>query len=217
MSLQAHALGQDRGDRRLFDGLDFSLQPGEALWVRGTNGAGKTSLLRLLCGLSRPQRGEVRWEGRTLPEAGEAFRADLAWCGHGQGLKDDLGALDNLVAAAAIAGRPCSSEQALAALAAIGLGGALAYRPVRLLSQGQRKRAALARLFLADPPRLWVLDEPLSALDAASTVQLQAHLDAHLARGGLLVCTTHQPLALRSPRLRTLDLDGDDPAPWRPH
>jgi heme exporter protein A len=217
MSLQALALGQSRGDRRLFEGIDFSLQPGEALWVQGANGSGKTSLLRVLCGLALPLSGEVRWRGRPLRQAREAFHAELAWCGHGHGLKDDLSALENLAGAAAIAGRPCNRGQALAALASLDLAASAAL-PARALSQGQRKRVVLARLFLADPPALWVLDEPFSALDAGSVARLQGRLDTHLAQGGLVVFTTHQPLSLRpQARLHTLELSGNDTASWHLH
>lgn len=215
MSLQVCHLSQSRGERVLFEALSFELQPGQALWVRGANGSGKTSLLRLLCGLAWPAAGEVAWHGKPIRGQAEAFQAQLIYLGHAQGLKDELSAEENLGFAAALSGRPCSGAQARAALALLGLD-AQARLPLRALSQGQRKRAALARLALPGPPALWVLDEPFSALDTAAIEQLQALLDAHLARGGLAVYTTHQAAAPATVSPRVLHLGGEAGS-WRLH
>ncbi len=184
-----------RGTRRLFSGVSFALAPGECLLVQGPNGSGKTSLLRILCGLARPEKGEVRWNGEPIGELGDEYREALAWCGHANALKDDLTPAENLIAAAALAGRPAGREQALSALEALGIGH-LDRLPVRSLSQGQKRRVSLARLPLAGR-RLWVLDEPLTSLDVRAAETLSGMLDAHLEGGGIAALSSHQPLALR--------------------
>lgn len=189
-----------RGDRLLFSQLGFSVDAGAALWVRGDNGSGKTTLLRLLCGLAIPHEGEVRWRGQPVRRLREAFHGELLYLGHAGAIKDDLTARENLRTAALLAGRPCSGAQAAAALDAVGLG-AQADLPGRVLSQGQRRRVALARLHLAPLPPLLLLDEPFSALDAGSVDQLCATLAAHLDGGGTLVYSTHQSVALKAAQL----------------
>jgi heme exporter protein A len=199
--LQARGLAQSRGERLLFEGLDFALHAGHALWVRGANGSGKSSLLRLLAKLAEPLHGEVR-----------VGASNLFYAGHAAGLKDELSAAENLVFNARLAGQRCDAAALQAALQAFGLQH-VAGVPARALSQGQRRRVALARLALPGAPRLWLLDEPFAALDADAAQALLLRLDAHLAAGGVLVCTTHQPLQLRAP-CHTLDLT-DDPASWQ--
>ena len=190
----------------LFDDLSFELQAGQARWVQGENGAGTTSLLRLLCGLSQPDEGEVRWRGVPLARQRESFHAELLHIGHASGVKDDLSAWENVVFSAALAGATCRRDEAHAALEQLGLAPAVFDLPARLLSQGQRKRVALARLGLSTRHPLWVLDEPLSALDASTLERLQNLLGRHLSRGGLLVCTTHQALDLPGHTVQTLNL-----------
>lgn len=185
-----------RGTRRLFAGVSFSLGSGECLFVQGPNGSGKTSLLRILCGLARPEAGEVLWEGTRVAELGEDYRARLAWCGHSNALKDDLTPSENLLAAAALCGTRANLEQARSALEALGVAH-LDGLPVRALSQGQKRRVALARLPLASL-RLWILDEPLTSLDARAAQTLSGLLDAHLERGGITVLSSHQPIELRA-------------------
>ncbi len=215
MSLQVLDLCQARGDRLLFEGLSLELQAGQALWVRGSNGSGKTSLLRLLCGLAWPVSGEVVWQGVPIRGLAASFHAHLRYVGHAQGLKDELSAEENLRVAASLAGRPCTAAQARSALELLGLGRQAAL-PVRTLSQGQRKRAALARLALPGASTLWVLDEPFSALDVTAVEQLQDLLGAHLAAGGLAVYTTHQAAAPAQVSPRVLELGGEG-GTWQLH
>jgi len=201
--LDATDLECQRGTRCLFAGISFALAPGECLQVHGANGSGKTSLLRILCGLSRPERGTVRWNGEPIGVAGDEYRAALAFCGHANALKEDLTPAENLLAAAALYGTPASKDSARAALDAFGIQH-LEALPVRALSQGQKRRVALARLGLSTH-RLWILDEPLAALDAGAAKTLAQRLDSHLAQGGLAVLTSHQPIELRAP-MRSLAL-----------
>jgi heme exporter protein A len=201
--LAATALECIRGDRTLFSGVSFAVRAGAGLLVQGANGSGKTSLLRILVGLSPPAHGQVAWDGRPIRSLGEAYRRAVLWCGHANALKDDLSALENVRAAAALAGRPIAADEARAALERAGVGGQ-AELPARSLSQGQKRRTALARLLFAHAA-LWVLDEPVAALDAGGVDWLAAALDRHLEAGGLAVVTSHQPLATRS-RFDTLKL-----------
>ena len=185
-----------RGTRRLFAGVSFLLERGDCLFLQGPNGSGKTSLLRILCGLARPERGEVHWNAEPIAALGEDYRAALAYCGHANALKDDLTPSENLLAAAALAGRPASLAGARAALDSLGVGH-LDALPVRALSQGQKRRVALARLALTEC-QLWILDEPLTSLDARAAGTLAGLVDDHLARGGIAVLTSHQPIELRA-------------------
>ncbi|MES3026133.1 MAG: heme ABC exporter ATP-binding protein CcmA [Pseudomonadota bacterium] len=191
--LQAFDLACVRGERVLFGSLHAVLRAGEALLVAGPNGSGKTSLLRALCGLSSPARGSVSRGAATV------------YLGHASGLKDELDAVENLCAGAALAGAPVARGAALAALADNGLA-QLARLPVGALSQGQRKRVALTRLRLAPAGAVWILDEPFSALDSAGVERLRDLLDEHLAAGGAVVYTTHQPVALAAWRTQRIDL-----------
>jgi heme exporter protein A len=206
MGLQVSQLACARGDRQLFFDVSFELRRGEALWLQGRNGSGKTSLLRLLCGLGVPLAGEIRWHGRPIRQLREDYHRELLYCGHAGAIKDELSAWENVATASALAGRPCTPAQAQQALARLGLA-ALAQQPARLLSQGQRRRVALAQLALPALPPLLLLDEPFVALDESATRALCGTLEGHLARGGLLVYTTHQPQALAAPRHTALDLD----------
>jgi heme exporter protein A len=203
--LEAVDLACQRGERTLFRGLAFTLGAGECLHVAGENGAGKTSLLRLICGLLVPAAGSVRWEGSDIRRLREEFWSTLAYVGHANGIKDELTALENVRFGNAIAGRDASVEHARAALATLGVAGQ-GERPARALSQGQRRRVALARLCGAQSARLWVLDEPFTALDVRGVAVLQELIAAQLARGGCVVFTTHQEVNLPA-SVRRLDLD----------
>ncbi|MDH5539731.1 MAG: cytochrome c biogenesis heme-transporting ATPase CcmA [Rhizobacter sp.] len=180
-----------RGLRTLFEGLDLSLQPGQLLRLQGANGAGKTSLLRMLCGLLAPAQGEVLWRGRRIETLREEFSKELVYLGHAAALKDDLSALENLMTACVLGGVGTRRAEAIDALAAAGLGGR-ERAPARILSQGQRKRVALARLVLSRGAALWVLDEPFNALDTAASAWLIGLITAQLGNGGIVVLTSHQ-------------------------
>ena len=187
-------LSCSRGDKRLFSGVSFTLQPGQWLHLEGDNGVGKTSLLRLACGLSALEDGEITWNHQAVVQNPEAFRADLAYLGHQLALKEDLTPLENLRADAAVAGRPLKPEDALKALAQLGLRGR-EHLPVRVLSQGQKRRTALARL-LVSSAKLWILDEPFVALDTAAQNALTQIIDGHLAHQGMVLLTSHQAVSL---------------------
>ncbi len=192
-----------RGDKTLFAGLSLDLAPGEALHVRGPNGLGKTTLLRALCGLSRPMRGEIRWRGGKVSDLGEEFTAEVAYVGHLNGIQGDLTASENLRLASRIFTR--RKQQGLgadAALERVGLR-AQAERPARHLSQGQKRRLALARLLVLRRP-LWVLDEPFTALDVTSVASLSSLIGEHMAGGGLALIVSHQAFDL--PGIRDFEL-----------
>lgn len=193
-----------RGERLLFSKVSLTLATGGLCYVQGENGSGKTSLLRMLCGLLMPAAGEVLWQGNDIRKTAPDYLQHLLYLGHLNGLKDDLTALENLLASAALAGEPVSEVQALSALAAIGIE-RCAMLPVGVLSQGQKRRLALARLWLSNR-QLWVLDEPYSALDTASSQILTERLNLHLAQGGMAVITTHQALAITAASTQTLRL-----------
>jgi len=190
--LKVSRLACSRGERQLFADVSFSLAAGEWLHVQGENGAGKTSLLRLLVGLSPADAGEIYWRGVAASEAG--FHRDLLYLGHHAAVKDELTPLENLCLSAALDGIPLDEKAALAALVRLGLRGREAL-PVRVLSAGQKRRVLLARL-LTRPAALWVLDEAFNALDSGAVQLLGELLGEHLAKGGLAVLTSHQPLPL---------------------
>lgn len=184
-----------RGDRTLFSGLSLQLPGGQLLRVDGANGAGKTSLLRLMCGLLMPTEGEVLWRGQPLAAQRERWGQELVYLGHAAALKDDLSPLDNLLTACTLGGQAVDRARALQALADAGLRG-FEHTLARRLSQGQRRRCGLARLVLARQAPLWVLDEPFNALDTAATAWLEGLIHAQLLRGGSVVLTSHQGVAL---------------------
>lgn len=187
-------LSCSKGDKRLFSGVSFTLQPGQWLHLEGDNGVGKTSLLRLACGLSALEDGEMTWNHQPVVQNPEVFRAELAYLGHQLALKEDLTPVENLRADAAVSGRPLKLEDALKALAQLGLRGR-EHLPVRVLSQGQKRRTALARL-LVSPAKLWILDEPFVALDIAAQNALTQVINTHLAQQGMVLLTSHQAVSL---------------------
>jgi heme exporter protein A len=204
--LSVHELACERGERLLFKNLSFELGNGEALLVRGGNGRGKTSLLRILCGLSVPAAGVVRWRGDSISRTREQYGREMTYIGHANGIKDDLTPMENLRLAAALDGRDLDSGTATAVLEQVGLSRCLDF-PVRVLSFGQRRRVALAGLMTAGA-RLWILDEPLTGLDAEGGAMVERMIRDHVAAGGLAVMTTHQPLALGSLAPKTLTVGG---------
>ena len=193
--LELQNLGCTRGDRQLFSGLSARLSPSQWLRVQGNNGAGKTSLLRMVCGLMLPAHGTVLWRSEPIARLREEFSRELLYLGHAAALKNDLTAIENLQTAGALSGRTPSTDEAAAALEAAGLGAQLDL-PARVLSQGQRRRVALSRLALPAAAALWVLDEPFNALDTPACTWLTGLLNRHLKRGGLAVLTSHQSVAL---------------------
>lgn len=202
--LEASNLECVRGDRRLFAGVGFRLDGGEMLYLQGRNGTGKTSLLRMLCGLTPPAAGEIRWRGEPIGPLGDEFRAELCYLGHLNAIKEELTPLENLLASARLAEEMLDEDAALDALERVGLAGR-ADLACRYLSQGQKRRVALARL-VHEKRALWVLDEPYVALDTAAVDLIADLIGAHLERGGLAVLTTHQTVAVRAGAVRELRL-----------
>jgi heme exporter protein A len=207
--LEVSKLSCTRGDRNLFRDLSFTVESRALVHIAGANGSGKTSLLRILCGLSPASKGQVIWPGpRPVPEhdglanapSQRPDRAVLHYLGHALGLKSDLSACENLCADAQVSGRHLSQVQALQALQAQGLI-SRAHLPVRVLSQGQRQGVALARL-RTSPARLWVLDEPLVGLDAQATATARALMQSHVDQGGAIVMTSHHDVQLKGPGAR---------------
>lgn len=195
--LQLDAVGCTRGGRALFTNLNQTLLPGQLLRVLGANGAGKTSLLRMVCGLLEPASGQVLWRGQPVASQRAAFGAELVYVGHGAALKDELSPLENLLDACALGGRAASAPDALAALRNAGLRGH-ERTPARRLSQGQRRRSSLARLALSQAAPLWVLDEPFNTLDTAATAWLTGLIEAHLKSQGMVLLTSHQDIAINA-------------------
>lgn len=200
--LEADNLECVRGERRLFAGLCFKLAAGELIYLQGRNGAGKTSLLRMLIGLLPPENGEIRWQGRPIRSQTDEFHASLCYLGHLNAIKEELTPLENLLAAARLAGETLTEDDAIDALAQVGLAGREDLA-CKYLSQGQKRRVALARLVVDRRP-LWILDEPFVALDVAAVDWLAGIISTHLQRGGMAVMTTHQPVSIPAGTVREL-------------
>lgn len=204
--LEVNNLACTRGDRTLFRGVSFKLEARGLLHVAGTNGSGKTSLLRILCGLGAADAGEVRWRGETIRGLRESYWREVVYIGHANALQDDLSATENLQLACTLAGRPAANAAASEALAAFGLA-ACSHLPVRALSQGQKRRSALARLALSEHAPLWLLDEPFSALDVDAVSHLEGLILAHIDGGGSVIFTTHQDAAIHARVTQRVDLN----------
>lgn len=196
-TLAAVDLACRRGDRILFKGLQFEVKPGQVVWLRGANGRGKTSLLRLLAGLSTPEAGRVDWGGGAR---------QLVYIAHANALKEDLTVRESLRFLARLHGRDDSPAKLDAALALFGMA-SRRDAPVRTLSQGQHRRVALSRLALDEAPSLWILDEPFDSLDHEGIATLNGLLTRHTANGGSVVLTSHQALTLAEPQPVTVQLD----------
>jgi heme exporter protein A len=202
--LSAQGLVCLRGDRLLFKNVGFELNAGGLLYVLGENGSGKSSLLRMLCGLLTPEEGAVFWSGKKIKQDTENYLSNLSYIGHLNGLKDDLTALENLQIGARLAGNHVNDAEALVSLTKIGIA-RCANLPVRVLSQGQKRRVALAVLWLTKA-KLWILDEPFAALDVASVEVLAARLGEHMTNGGMTIITTHQDVLIHAQTTQTLRL-----------
>lgn len=190
--LRALELECIRGDRLLFSGLSFELGQGQLLAVEGANGAGKTSLLRILAGLSPPSEGRVVWCGQDIGRRRAEYCSEMIYLGHQGGLKMDLSPTENLRLWLTLAGCGAADAAIVDALRAVGLD-AYRHAPTRILSAGQRQRTSLSRLLLGSAT-LWILDEPFTALDTAGLALVRRLLDRHAVRGGMAVLTSHQPI-----------------------
>jgi heme exporter protein A len=189
--LQGVELQCERGHRRLFDRLSFQVAAGQCMHIVGDNGAGKTSLLRILCGLLSPTAGEVRWRGRPIHRVRDEYGADLVYVGHLNGVKDELTPTENLRTWAAMAGLRVAAAQVAQALNLLGIE-RFARWPAGQLSQGQKRRIGLARLAVAGHARVWILDEPFNALDRNGVEILNRLIAERVGGGGAVVLTTHQ-------------------------
>jgi heme exporter protein A len=201
-ALEALALTCVRGEKQLFTDLSFQVSPGECLHVRGENGVGKTSLLRLLTGLSKPESGDVLWNQQSISTEPKTYHRDLLFLGHRDALKEELTALENLRMYAAIDGVALSDENSMFALRRFGLRGR-EHLPVHCLSAGQKRRVLMARLTTRQA-RIWILDEPFNALDSSAVSELEALITEHLSLGGIVILTSHQSVNLSN--LKVLDL-----------
>ena len=193
-----------RGTRRLFKELSFSAENGELVELRGPNGSGKTSLLRILCGLAMPAAGEVRWDGSGIRSLGEEYFGAVAYLGHQNAVKDELTAIENLRISSAVCGYALDKREAQEILKRVGLT-QQQNLPARVLSAGQRRRLAMTRL-LTSKARLWILDEVLTSLDDTAMNLSREFINAHLRQDGIAIVATHQDLNLAAPRFQRLQL-----------
>ena len=202
--LDAINLGCVRGERRLFQGLNFSARPGELLEVRGPNGCGKTSLLRIISGLAAAAEGEVRWNEKNIRSVGEEYCGAIAYLAHQNGVKDELSAAENLLISSAVAGTPLSKQSTQAILEKVGLINQQ-HLPARSLSAGQRRRVALARL-LGSRASLWILDEVFASLDDVAVDLTRQFVSDHLNKGGIAIIATHQELNVSAVSVQRIEL-----------
>jgi heme exporter protein A len=213
-ALTIHDLACERSERWLFKGLSFGLSASQLLLVQGGNGQGKTSLLRLLTGLGRPDAGEVRWRGEPIARCRDRYHREMAYLGHANGIKDDLNPVENLRFHVALHGRPFEQAQALDTLKRLGLSRCLDL-PCRALSFGQRRRVALSALLLAGAS-LWILDEPLTGLDVNAVALVEGLIRDHLQAGGMVVATTHQVMNLAGVDVQRLVVGPSAASPANP-
>jgi heme exporter protein A len=193
-----------RGDRTLFRDVSFSMTPGTLLQLTGPNGSGKTSLLRIICGLMAPERGEIRWQGARIRSLGEEYSRSITYIGHPNGVKEELSSLENLRISGGLAGFEVSRDKAQQALKQLGLSGR-EHLPTRFLSEGQRRRSALARL-LTCATTLWLLDEVLASLDHAAGILIESVIAEHLSKGGMAIVATHQEVHISAGSFQRLEL-----------
>jgi len=203
--LKAHNLKCVKGSTELFSNIQFEVESGEALVVEGSNGSGKTSLLRILCGFNYPAEGEISWNGQPIDDH-ESYQQQISYIGHASGVKLDLTVLENLVFAQRLVGSDRQEAEIKEIIRAVGL---FKQRNIlaRKLSAGQKRRVALARLQLEER-QLWVLDEPLTALDRDFVTEFEKVLEKHLDNKGMLIVTTHRELVLPSALMKRINLTG---------
>jgi heme exporter protein A len=203
LSLEAQQLECIKGDKLLFSGLSFSAYSGQVLIIRGENGSGKTSLLRILCGLALPEQGEIRWNGRRIDKSGSDYRRALCYIGHRHGIKSELTIAENLHIACGL-GHCRDVAHIDEALEQIGLTD-MGQRLAGTLSAGQHRRVALARLLMTRAP-LWILDEPLTALDDKGRGLIEQLLQQHTGNNGMVIMTSHQPVNIVNTPVTTVEL-----------
>jgi len=211
--LEARDLCVFRGDEPLFDDISLTLFPGQLLQIEGSNGSGKTTLLRVLCALALADAGEVFWRGKKLAGQRASFFSEVLYLGHKSGIKAELTALENLAFYQQLSVSPSADQHQVAAhnitltqaLEAVNLADK-AHLPCAVLSAGQQRRVALARLLLS-PARVWILDEPLTALDVAGRTTVENVMMEHVKSGGSLIYTTHQALPFHGAQSDKLSLD----------
>ncbi|NNG12722.1 MAG: cytochrome c biogenesis heme-transporting ATPase CcmA [Halobacteria archaeon] len=203
MTLEGRGLECIRDDRVLFSGLDFVLVAGQTLLLEGRNGSGKTSLLRILCGIRLPEDGAVTWCGEDIFSLGPVYHEHIAYVGHRDGLKLDLTPMENLAMARGL-GSPnpdASPEDALQRVDLVGFEDI----PTHNLSAGQQRRLALARL-LVTRSQLWILDEPFTSLDVHGIELAEELFHEHISLGGMLAMTSHHAVKLDSARVQRINL-----------
>ncbi|MCV2883307.1 cytochrome c biogenesis heme-transporting ATPase CcmA [Aestuariibacter sp. AA17] len=203
--LSGHHLSCSKRDRLLFDDISLAVEPSDVLYIRGPNGAGKTSLIRILVGLSTPDTGSVTYRDNCIRSHYDVFHHHLVYFGHKLGLNTHFSPLENLRHWCKQHQISVRDDHIVSVLDELGLVG-LETLPVSSLSAGQQRRVALARLWLKNHADMWVLDEPFTALDVQGIALLKARLVEHTAKGGGVIMTSHQDLALSIP-VRELALE----------
>jgi heme exporter protein A len=203
--LEVNNLTCVRGERLLFSDVSFALSPGGFIQLTGPNGSGKTSLLRIVCGLLTPERGEIRWQGAQIHSLGEEYSRMITYLGHRNAVKEELNSLENLRISSGLAGCELTHSQAQQALARVGLAGRENLL-ARFLSEGQRRRSAVGRLITCNTA-LWLLDEVLASLDHAATALIEAIIGEHLGKGGMAIVATHQELHIAAGSFQRIELE----------
>lgn len=200
--LSAKSLTCIREERILFEDLSFSIHAGDIVQIEGPNGAGKTSLLRLLAGLSEPYAGDIMFNGDKLPDVRENYYRQMIYLGHTPGIKGEMTAQENLAFYLALHElEPGIAEQTLEKVNLLGFEDV----PAANLSAGQHRRIALARLWQSNAP-IWILDEPFTAIDKQGVKNLERLFIEHTEKGGCVILTTHQDLALPKDKVKTISL-----------
>ncbi|MAU40929.1 MAG: heme ABC transporter ATP-binding protein CcmA [Kordiimonas sp.] len=203
---QGHGLSCVRGERLLFAKLAFQVRAGQLLILKGRNGAGKSSLLRMMAGFLAPYSGHFSLDDVTNDQDRDFFRQSIQYLGHKEGLKSDLTVTENLKFWASLNGVPTAGERIQQAMTQLHIHD-LADLPVRYLSSGQTRRTSLARLLLRDDVPIWLLDEPVVGLDHDSRDVLATIMQSHLQRQGIIVAATHQDLGLKNVQMCEVQLD----------